>query len=123
MEYNFLNYNFIRRNYNNEEFNDDVCVICLDKFITNEEIFNTKCKHNFHVKCLEIWLSKNLLCPLCKCPIGSQEYLFGANSYFNMKYSLINSSEKCMICKKFLNFSDDIMIFRKGFKIHKKCYN
>jgi len=47
------------------------CSICLEKFITNDEIviLNASCSHVFHKDCLVEWArqkSKNTECPMCR---------------------------------------------------------
>jgi len=43
---------------------DNTCAICLDR-ITSSNV-KTRCKHNFHKKCLVAWCKSS---PECKCPI------------------------------------------------------
>ena len=49
---------------------DDVCPICLDDLAAGD-CFTTACKHCFHTKCLQEWLSVlkstkfELACPMC----------------------------------------------------------
>ena len=54
-----------------DSFKEDICSICLEKFIiedveNNDEIIGLKCNHMFHKKCVEPWILKNRNCPLCK---------------------------------------------------------
>lgn len=35
-------------------------------FEVNEEIRKFKCNHVYHVDCIDNWLSKEKVCPLCK---------------------------------------------------------
>lgn len=48
----------------NEVF--DQCVICFDNFVLTDVIISTFCGHIYHQKCIEKWLRRNTLCPLCK---------------------------------------------------------
>lgn len=41
-----------------------MCSICLDS--TDDKFIKTVCQHNFHEKCLQMWLDKNNVCPLCR---------------------------------------------------------
>ncbi|XWS50225.1 hypothetical protein CRYUN_Cryun12cG0070200 [Craigia yunnanensis] len=44
------------------------CVICLSEFVEGEGIqVLGKCKHGFHVKCIQQWLSSHSSCPTCRC--------------------------------------------------------
>jgi hypothetical protein len=42
------------------------CCICLAIMKLNEEVTKLKCKHIFHVKCLEKWLENKEECPFCR---------------------------------------------------------
>ena len=42
----------------------DTCSICLEDIFT--ENFTTKCGHNFHTKCIDVWILQELSCPLCR---------------------------------------------------------
>ena len=46
------------------------CLICTDKYISNDDIVVLPCKHNFHKKCIKRWLTQESNeCPLCKVGI------------------------------------------------------
>lgn len=58
------------------------CSVCLDDFVVQERIAFCNCKHSFHLKCLELWLTQNNSCPLCKMAIRPREntpLVHGAN--------------------------------------------
>ncbi|XP_065858387.1 RING-H2 finger protein ATL79-like [Euphorbia lathyris] len=43
------------------------CAICLSEFIDGEEIrVLGKCKHGFHVSCVQRWLNSHSSCPTCR---------------------------------------------------------
>lgn len=43
------------------------CIICLGEFIDGEKIrVLPKCKHGFHVGCIDIWLLSHPSCPTCR---------------------------------------------------------
>lgn len=44
---------------------DKKCLICLEEFCEEKEIFLTYCKHLFHRECLERWLMLKNECPSC----------------------------------------------------------
>ena len=62
-----------RKTGNCESVLDHTCAICLDRIISGN--VKTKCKHNFHKKCLLGWcksqehLITGLLCPICRSNI------------------------------------------------------
>lgn len=44
-----------------------LCPICFEDFKLNEEVSTLPvCRHMFHFRCIERWLSQNPLCPLCR---------------------------------------------------------
>lgn len=45
----------------------ELCVICLDEFKNNDEVRVLPCKHEFHLNCIDRWLTtRKRLCPICK---------------------------------------------------------
>lgn len=45
------------------------CVICLSNSPMNMKML--RCKHSFHKKCIQEWMKKEPLCPLCRDPLFS----------------------------------------------------
>jgi Ring finger domain len=45
---------------------DANCSICLAEYVLGEEIRQLGCKHHYHVKCIDEWLSLNAVCPNCR---------------------------------------------------------
>jgi len=45
------------------------CVICLADFCTGENVRRLACLHLFHVNCVDNWLSRNRICPVCRVDI------------------------------------------------------
>ncbi|KAK9700529.1 hypothetical protein K7432_012145 [Basidiobolus ranarum] len=44
-----------------------VCSVCLDDFRDGDQVRRLPCQHDFHTKCVDMWLtSKSNKCPLCK---------------------------------------------------------
>ncbi|KAE8730716.1 Actin 7 isoform 1 [Hibiscus syriacus] len=44
------------------------CAICLSEFAEGDGIqVLVKCKHGFHVQCIQQWLASNSSCPTCRC--------------------------------------------------------
>lgn len=61
-------------NFNQEESgisqDDARCAICIEDYQENEVLCKLpECQHHFHEKCLNEWVSRRPLCPLCKATI------------------------------------------------------
>lgn len=52
--------------YRKEGASVEICSICYLELATGDEIFKLQCNHLFHRGCLEEWLKRNSLCPLCR---------------------------------------------------------
>ena len=48
---------------------DGICSICRNDYKTLDEITELPCGHKFHKSCLDIWLSNNITCPICRFSI------------------------------------------------------
>ena len=49
-----------------ENKSEDICSICLEKIKINSICKKLSCNHKFHCKCIDIWLSENNNCPVCR---------------------------------------------------------
>ena len=49
-----------------EEYINNECSICLDRFKKNEIANRLPCSHIFHHNCLKEWFQQNTSCPLCR---------------------------------------------------------
>eukprot|EP00747_Dinoflagellata_sp_TGD_P026885 gnl/TRDRNA2_/TRDRNA2_132249_c0_seq1.p1 gnl/TRDRNA2_/TRDRNA2_132249_c0~~gnl/TRDRNA2_/TRDRNA2_132249_c0_seq1.p1 ORF type:complete len:295 (+),score=41.33 gnl/TRDRNA2_/TRDRNA2_132249_c0_seq1:75-959(+) len=56
-----------------ELFGDDgmSCAVCLDDFAEGESLRQLPCKHYFHCRCIDEWLTRSKRCPLCNCCIDA----------------------------------------------------
>ncbi|RYG45090.1 E3 ubiquitin protein ligase, partial [archaeon] len=43
----------------------DDCVVCLDGMLPGQVLKALPCKHRFHSQCIDTWLERSLVCPLC----------------------------------------------------------
>ncbi|OIT23131.1 PREDICTED: E3 ubiquitin-protein ligase ATL42-like [Nicotiana attenuata] len=50
------------------------CVVCLSKFEDIEILrLLPKCKHAFHIDCIDKWLEKHSTCPLCRHKVSAED--------------------------------------------------
>ena len=47
----------------------DSCSVCLSEFCNAETVRTLRCGHTFHQKCIDEWLTKQAVCPLCKSDV------------------------------------------------------
>ncbi|KAE8703412.1 hypothetical protein F3Y22_tig00110472pilonHSYRG00526 [Hibiscus syriacus] len=46
------------------------CAVCLSEFEENESgRVLPKCKHSFHLECIDMWFHSHSTCPLCRTPV------------------------------------------------------
>lgn len=52
------------------------CAVCLNKFEPSEVLrLLPKCKHAFHVECVDTWLDAHSTCPLCRYRVDPEDVL------------------------------------------------
>ncbi|KAL1548864.1 RING-type E3 ubiquitin transferase [Salvia divinorum] len=52
------------------------CAVCLNKFEAEEVLrLLPKCKHAFHVECVDTWLDAHSTCPLCRYRVDPEDVL------------------------------------------------
>ena len=51
----------------------DTCAICLGNMRKNSNVYNLKCGHHFHIRCLEKWAKRKQECPICRKSIECEE--------------------------------------------------
>lgn len=52
------------------------CAVCLTRFQPNELLrLLPKCKHAFHVECVDTWLDAHSTCPLCRYRVDPEDIL------------------------------------------------
>lgn len=87
------------------------CAVCLNKFEPDEVLrLLPKCKHAFHVECVDTWLDAHSTCPLCRYRVDPEDILlvdYENKSLFNhdqsnekLSSALLSPSQKG---KEFVN--------------------
>jgi E3 ubiquitin-protein ligase ATL6/9/15/31/42/55 len=67
------------------------CAVCLSKFEDTEILrLLPKCKHAFHIDCIDNWLEKHSSCPLCRHKVSANDI---KNFTYTNSMRLINQSE------------------------------
>lgn len=85
--------------------NKEECPICLEELNSN----NSKvlvCKHSFHKLCIDTWLERKNICPLCRFPLDTTYKCWNERHRF-IKYKI--------------KINEDHVIFKHCF--YKRTYN
>jgi hypothetical protein len=45
---------------------DKICTICQYEYRNGQDLRYLKCKHSFHINCVDFWFKKEKVCPNCK---------------------------------------------------------
>ena len=51
----------------------DTCAICLGNMRKKSNVYDLKCGHNFHIRCLDKWAKRKTECPICRKTITCEE--------------------------------------------------
>ncbi|KAL1196998.1 RING-H2 finger protein ATL43 [Cardamine amara subsp. amara] len=65
------------------------CAVCLARFEPTEVLrLLPKCKHAFHVECVDTWLDAHSTCPLCRYRVDPEDILLigDCNSWFELRF-------------------------------------
>ncbi|XP_065586233.1 E3 ubiquitin-protein ligase RNF6 isoform X3 [Cyrtonyx montezumae] len=64
--------NLSTRNYGDihaEEEISKTCSVCINEYVTGNKLRQLPCMHEFHIHCIDRWLSENSTCPICRQPV------------------------------------------------------
>ncbi|XP_040922046.1 E3 ubiquitin-protein ligase RNF6 isoform X2 [Toxotes jaculatrix] len=45
------------------------CSVCINEYAQGNKLRSLPCSHEFHIHCIDRWLSENNTCPICRQPI------------------------------------------------------
>ncbi|CAK82108.1 unnamed protein product (macronuclear) [Paramecium tetraurelia] len=51
---------------------ESYCSICLEIFTLENDVKMAYCKHIYHSQCLQLWMKKIKICPLCRAPLDEK---------------------------------------------------
>ena len=68
------------------------CPICLEPIENEKHSTTLKCNHKYHKLCLNMWLDRNPICPLCRIDVIN---VFKCKHY---KYNFLNYKIKLENC-------------------------
>ncbi|EGV93382.1 E3 ubiquitin-protein ligase RNF6 [Cricetulus griseus] len=46
-----------------------VCSVCISDYVAGNKLRQLPCLHEFHIHCIDRWLSENCTCPVCRQPV------------------------------------------------------
>ncbi|NXY88212.1 RNF6 ligase, partial [Alcedo cyanopectus] len=45
------------------------CTVCINEYVRGNKLRQLPCMHEFHIHCIDRWLSENSTCPICRQPV------------------------------------------------------
>ncbi|KFP86150.1 PREDICTED: E3 ubiquitin-protein ligase RNF6 [Apaloderma vittatum] len=64
--------NLSTRNYGDVHAENEIsktCSVCINEYVTGNKLRQLPCMHEFHIHCIDRWLSENSTCPICRQPV------------------------------------------------------
>ncbi|NWU94290.1 RNF6 ligase, partial [Upupa epops] len=64
--------NLSTRNYGDIHIENEIsktCSVCINEYVTGNKLRQLPCMHEFHIHCIDRWLSENSTCPICRQPV------------------------------------------------------
>ncbi|ELK18762.1 E3 ubiquitin-protein ligase RNF6 [Pteropus alecto] len=64
--------NLSTRNYEHDAADGDlgkICSVCISDYVAGNKLRRLPCMHEFHIHCIDRWLSENCTCPVCRQPV------------------------------------------------------
>lgn len=66
--------NLVTRTYGQVNLEGELgraCSVCINEYAQGNKLRRLPCTHEFHIHCIDRWLSENNTCPICRQPILS----------------------------------------------------
>ncbi|TKY74472.1 RING-H2 finger protein ATL43 [Spatholobus suberectus] len=77
------------------------CAVCLTKFEAAEVLrLLPKCKHAFHVECVDTWLDAHSTCPLCRNRVDPEDILLVEDAKPFRQTQRNNNGQECLDLEK-----------------------
>ncbi|KAJ0546771.1 putative transcription factor C2H2 family [Helianthus annuus] len=75
------------------------CIVCLSEVTLGDRYaILERCRHEFHVDCVEAWLKDHPNCPLCRTPIfGAVENTHKPRFYLKKSYEIVTRFGFCVL--------------------------
>ncbi|NXI51383.1 RNF6 ligase, partial [Chloroceryle aenea] len=64
--------NLSTRNYGDIHTENEIsktCIVCISEYVRGNKLRQLPCMHEFHIHCIDRWLSENSTCPICRQPV------------------------------------------------------
>ncbi|XP_019380662.1 PREDICTED: E3 ubiquitin-protein ligase RNF6 [Gavialis gangeticus] len=64
--------NLTTRNYGDIDSENEIsktCSVCINEYVMGNKLRQLPCMHEFHIHCIDRWLSENSTCPICRQPV------------------------------------------------------
>ncbi|XP_012505352.1 PREDICTED: E3 ubiquitin-protein ligase RNF6 [Propithecus coquereli] len=64
--------NLSTRNYEHNSIDSElgkICSVCISDYVAGNKLRQLPCTHEFHIHCIDRWLSENCTCPICRQPV------------------------------------------------------
>ncbi|KAF4025694.1 hypothetical protein G4228_017745 [Cervus hanglu yarkandensis] len=64
--------NLSTRNYEHSGADGEpgkACSVCISDYVAGNKLRRLPCMHEFHIHCIDRWLSENCTCPVCRQPV------------------------------------------------------
>ncbi|XP_004327740.3 E3 ubiquitin-protein ligase RNF6 isoform X1 [Tursiops truncatus] len=64
--------NLSTRSYEHSSIDSErgkICSVCISDYVTGNKLRQLPCMHEFHIHCIDRWLSENCTCPICRQPV------------------------------------------------------